>query len=128
LEALFSGSGSRAEAAFREGLREIVREAGYTVECFQGIAPDGYINHDPGRPYELDILLGNGSVIAVEIKSSVGSPDIVRFFRTVDRYEQQTGRQVNKRVIIAASIRSDALQRAEQLGVKLGIDTEALEE
>jgi hypothetical protein len=31
-------------------------------------------------------------------------------------------------VIIAASIRSDARQRAEQLGVKLGIDTEALEE
>lgn len=127
LEALFSRAGSSAEAAFREGLREIVREAGYTVESFQGQDPTGYINHDPGRSYDLDILVRDGSVIAVEIKSSVGSPDLVRFSRTVSLFEQQTGRRVTKRVMIAASIRPEARQRAAELGIILGIDTTALD-
>lgn len=127
LEALFSRSGSSAEAAFREGLRQIVREAGYAVEYYQGQDPEGYINHDPGRSYDLDVLVRNGLVIAVEIKSSVGSADIVRFVRAVSLFEQQTGRRVTKKVVIAASSRLEARQRASELGVALGIDTSALD-
>ena len=128
LEALFARSGSRAEAAFREGIREIVREAGYTVEAYQGQDPEGYINHDAGRSYELDVLVRNGAVIAVEVKSSAGSADLVRFARAVSLFEQQTGRRVTKKVLIAASIREEAHRRAPQLGVTLGIDPSALDE
>jgi hypothetical protein len=127
MDALFSRSGSRAEAAFREGIREIVREAGYTVEAYQGQDPEGYINHDPGRSYELDVLVRNGTVIVVEVKSSVGSTDVVVFARTVSLFEQQTKRQVSKKVLIAASIRDEARRRAPQLGVALGIDPSVLD-
>jgi hypothetical protein len=68
LDATFSAPGSSAEAAFREGLREIVREAGYTVEYFQGQDPAGYINHDPGRSYDLDILMRDGVVSAASFR------------------------------------------------------------
>ena len=128
VEALFSRSGPDAEAAFRDGLREIVSEAGYKVEVHRGQDPEGYINYDPGRSYELDVLVRNGTVIAVEIKSSVDSHDVVRFVRTVSLFERQTGRRVNKRVMIAASRRQEARQRAKELGVALGIDPDALQE
>ncbi len=128
LEALFARSGSRAEAAFREGLREIVREAGYAVEVYRGQDPEGYINHRPGRSYELDLLVRNGVVIAAEIKSSVDNHDVVRFARAVSLFEQQTGRRVDKRVLIAASSREEARQEAKELGVVLGIDPSALED
>jgi hypothetical protein len=70
----------------------------------------------------------NGLVIAVEMKSSVGSADVVRFARAVSLFQRQTGRPVSKKLLIAASIRPEARDRATELGVILGIDTEALNE
>jgi hypothetical protein len=93
------------------------REVGYEVEYYQGQDPEGYMNHDPGRSYDLDVLVRNGALIAVQIKSSVGSADVVRFARTVSLFEQQTGRRVTKKVLVAGSIRPEARRRALDPGL-----------
>ena len=128
VDMMFARGGSQAEAAFREGLRDILRAAGYTVEPYQGQDPEGYINHDPGRSYELDILVRNGVVVAVEIKSSAGSSDVMIFHRMVSLFERQTGRKVDRRVMVVVAPRPEVWEKAKQLGVVLCTDPDTVGE
>jgi hypothetical protein len=119
---LCSRWGDRAEEAFRRGLLETVSSLGYTVEHYQGQDPGGYINHDPGRSYDLDVLIHDGDVVVAEVKSNASGADVTEFHRSVLLYEQQTGRKASKRILVAVTLQEAALERASQLGVILATD------
>jgi hypothetical protein len=118
----------RAEETFRGGLLETVSSLGYTVEHYQGQDPDGFINHDPGRSYDLDVLIHDGDVVVAEIKSNASGADVTEFHRSVLLYEQQTGRKASKRILVAVTLQEAALKRASQLGVILATDFGPLSE
>jgi hypothetical protein len=108
--------GDGAEEAFRQGLLEHVRHLGYTVEHFQGQDPEGYINGS-ARSYDLDVLVQNGTTVASEIKANASGADVTEFARSVTLFERQTGRQVDRKILVAVTIQRMATERAESLGV-----------
>jgi hypothetical protein len=116
LGVLGSRWGDGAEEAFRQGLLEHVRHLGYTVEHFHGQDPEGYINGSP-RSYDLDVLVQNGTTVVSEIKSNASGADVTEFARSVTLFERQTGRQVDRKILVAVTIQRMATERAEALGV-----------
>ncbi len=108
--------GENAEEAFRQGILEIVREAGYSVEHFRGQDPDGFLTNVP-RSFDLDVLVRNGRTIVAEIKSNASRADVTEFARSVRLFEQQTGRKADKKIMVAVTIQSAAIERAQEFGV-----------
>ena len=62
--------GLQTEEAFRHGIRTILGEVGFTVERFLTWDAAGEVLGHPEQ-VELDIVIQNGKVIVVEIKSSL---------------------------------------------------------
>ena len=118
--------GDGAEEAFRQGLLEMVRDLGYTVEHYQGQDPDGFIDYTP-RSFDLDVLVRDGEVVVAEIKSNASGADVTEFHRCVQLYERQTGRRATKRVLVAVTIQAMAITRAQELGVIVATGFETLE-
>jgi len=67
---------------------------------------------------ELDIVIQNGKMIVVEIKSSLDRANIYLFNRKVEFYTRHTSRQVDRQVVIA----SYADERAKEVAMRLGIE------
>lgn len=118
--------GDGAEEAFRQGLLEHVRHLGYKVEHFQGQDPEGFINGFP-RSYDLDVLVQNGSTVVSEIKSNASGADATEFARSVTLFERQTGRKVDRKILVAVTIQRMATERAKTLGVIVSTGFDALE-
>jgi hypothetical protein len=66
---------------------------------------------------ELDVVIKNGKVIAIEIKAAAGRSDVYYFDRKVAFYARKTGRQVNRKLMVTPY----ADNRARETGVRLGV-------
>jgi hypothetical protein len=109
--------GLQTEEAFRHGIRTILREVGFTTERFLTWDAAGEVFGHPEQ-VELDIVIQNGKVIVVEIKSSLDRANAYLFERKVTFYTHHTGRQVDRKVVIA----SYADERAKEVAMRLGIE------
>lgn len=118
--------GDGAEEAFRQGLLEHVRHLGFTVEHFHGQDSEGYINGSP-RSYDLDVLVQNGTIVASEIKANASGADVTEFARSITLFERQTGKKVDRKILVAVTIQRLAIERAENLDVIVSTGFYALE-
>ena len=109
--------GLQTEEAFRHGIRTILEEVGFTAERFLTWDAAGEVFGHPEQ-IELDIVIQNGKAIVVEIKSSLDRANIYFFNRKVEFYTRHTGRQVDRKVVIA----SYADERAKEVAMRLGIE------
>ena len=109
--------GLQTEEAFRHGIRTILGEVGFTAERFLTWDAAGEVFGHPEQ-VELDIVIQNGKAIVVEIKSSLDRANIYFFNRKVEFYTRHTGRQVDRKVVIA----SYADERAKEVAMRLGIE------
>ena len=109
--------GLQTEEAFRHGIRTILAEVGFTTERFLTWDAAGEVFGHPEQ-VELDVVVQNGKVIAVEIKSSLDRANTYLFNRKVEFYTRHTGRQVDRKVIIA----SYADERAKEVAMRLRIE------
>ena len=95
----------------------ILGEVGFTAERFLTWDAAGEVFGHPEQ-VELDIVIQNGKAIVVEIKSSLDRANIYFFNRKVEFYTRHTGRQVDRKVVIA----SYADERAKEVAMRLGIE------
>ena len=109
--------GLQTEEAFRHGIRTILGEVGFTAERFLTWDATGEVFGHPEQ-VELDIVIQNSKVIVVEIKSSLDRANIYLFDRKVAFYTRHTGRQVDRKVVIA----SYADERAKEVAMRLDIE------
>ena len=109
--------GLQTEEAFRHGMRTILAEVGFTAERFLTWDAVGEVFGHPEQ-VELDIVVQNGKVIVIEIKSSLDRANTYLFDRKVEFYTRHTGRQVDRKVVIA----SYADERAKEVAMRLGIE------
>ena len=109
--------GMQTEEAFRQGMREILREAGFTVERFLDYDAAGEVFGHPDQ-VELDVVIQNGKVIVVEIKSSLDQANMYLFDRKVAFYARKTGRQVDRKLIVTPFVDN----RAKEIGLRLGVE------
>ena len=73
-----------------------------------------------GRPdqVELDVIVRDGKLMLVEIKSSTGRADVAAFHRKVRFYEEREGRQADRRIMVSPFVEEGAWKLA------LALDTE----
>ncbi|WP_333639323.1 PD-(D/E)XK nuclease family protein [Pyrobaculum aerophilum] len=130
LDALGARWGVLGEDAFREGVRELLREVGYKVERWLYYDADGHVYGYPSE-VELDIVIKDGVVIAVEITSSLKRGDLYIVKRKTELYTKASGRLVNAVLIITPYINDKnpnyVKVMAERIGIKLVTPEEAAE-
>ena len=80
-----------------------------------------------GRPdqMELDVMIQDGKVIVVAIKSSLDREQVHLFSRKVAFYARKTGQQVARQVIVTPYTARGARELAEVLGVEICTDASA---
>ena len=110
--------GLLSEAAFREGMYELLTPYGFRVERFWARDEEGFVF---GRPeqIEIDLLVRNETTIAAEIRSSVSKADVWVFLRKVEFLERLLNRKIDRKAIISPFVDDDALEFAQQTGVEV---------
>jgi hypothetical protein len=117
--------GLQAEGAFREGMRTILQEVGFVTERFSVKDSAGEALGYPEQ-IELDIIVKNGKLIVTEIKSSIDREHTAGFNKKVAFYTRKTGRQVDRKLIIAPHVEIGTQELAHELGVEVCTDVNEL--
>ena len=93
--------GLQTEEAFRQGMRTILQDVGFTTERFWEIDTTGEVFGVPEQ-IESDVVIKNGKVIVIEVKSALDKGAVYQFARKVEFYARKTGRQVDRKLIVTA--------------------------
>ncbi|GAF91355.1 unnamed protein product, partial [marine sediment metagenome] len=75
---------------------------------------------------ELDVVIKDGKIILVEIKSSAGKNDIYIFLKKRSFFENFSKSKVSKMVFITPSLDYIAKETAKKLNIKLCDSTEKI--
>jgi hypothetical protein len=103
LNALGARWGVLNEDAFRGGVRELLRDAGYTVDRWVHYDDRGYVYGYPSE-VELDVVVRDGRTFAVEITSALRRGDLQQIKRKVELFSAVTGRKVDAVYVITPFI------------------------
>ena len=110
--------GRDTEASFREGMRAILEEVGFKVERYEVYDEEGTVFDQPA-PVELDVIVRDGRLMLIEIKSSTGRADVAVFHRKVGFYERREGRKADRRIIVSPFVEEGARDLALALGTEI---------
>ena len=111
--------GLQSEEAFRNGLAAILTdELGFRVERYEGYDDSGSVFGHPEQ-IEMDVIIRNASVIAIEIKSSVSRSDLSLFQRKVAFFEQTENVAVNRKFFISPFVDPNAVGLAARMDIEL---------
>jgi hypothetical protein len=103
LNALGARWGVFNEDAFRGGVRELLRDAGYAVERWVYYDDRGYVYGYPSE-VELDVVVRDGGTFAVEITSALRRGDLQQIKKKVELFSAVTGRRVDAVYVITPFI------------------------
>jgi hypothetical protein len=103
LNALGARWGVFSEDAFRSGVRELLRDAGYVVERWIYYDDRGYVYGYPSE-VELDVIIKDRRTLAVEITSALKRGDLQQIKRKVELFSAVTGRRVDAVYVITPFI------------------------
>jgi len=103
LNALGARWGVFSEDAFRNGVRELLKDAGYTVDRWVYYDDKGYVYGYPSE-VELDIIIKDGRTLAVEITSALRRGGLQQIRRKVELFSTVTGRRVDAVYVITPFI------------------------
>jgi hypothetical protein len=109
--------GMQTEEAFRQGMRTILQDVGFTTERFLHYDAAGEVFGHPDQ-VELDVIIKDGRVIVVEVKSALDGENTYLFDRKIAFYTRQTGRQVDRKWIVTPY----ADNRAKEVALRLGVE------
>ncbi len=116
--------GLNTEKAFRDAIRDILMDlTGMKVERYIAYDNKGEVFGHPDQ-IELDVVLKNGKIYVIEIKSSVSKAEMYIFDRKVKFYEKQEGKKVDKKIVISPMIERGAHEVANKLGIKVYLEPE----
>ena len=117
--ALGSRWGLSSEKAFRDALASIL-EKNFDVKVLNITEYDD-LGTVFGRPdqIELDVIVINGLLILMELKSSIGKADMYIFERKARFYEKLHDRHANRLIVISPMIDAKARQVGERLGIEM---------
>ena len=122
LESSIGGLGARwgilSEEAFRNGMAGILADMGWQVEHFWYMDTEGIVFGRPDQ-VEVDVVVRDGQVILMEIKSSVSRADVYTFQRKVEFYEQIREARVARRIIVSPFVEASAAERARAMGIEV---------
>ena len=108
LDALSARWGLVSEEAFREGVGEILRAAGFSAGRWTYFDSEGYVYGHPSE-VEVDVVVHNGKVLLVEITSALKRSDLPLIKRKAELYERAAGRKPDAVIVVTAFIHDKTL-------------------
>jgi hypothetical protein len=72
------------------------------------------------------VVIKNGKVIVIEIKSALDKGSVYQFVRKVEFYARKTGRQIDRKLIVTPYAEPRAPDVARKLGIEVCTDVEVL--
>lgn len=72
------------------------------------------------------MVIKNGEVLVVEIKSALDKGGVHLFARKVKFYARKTGRHIDRKLVVASYVEPRAQETAKKLGVEVCTDVEEL--
>jgi hypothetical protein len=119
IEALGTRWGLHTEQVFHNELKGILEKfAKVEVLNIAEYDDDGVVFGYPDQ-IELDIIIKNGLLIIVEIKSLMSKPDMYIFERKARFYEKHHNREASEMIVISPIVAPNAIQVAEKLGIRI---------
>ena len=117
--ALGSRWGLQSEKAFRDALAGILEES-FDVQVLNVCEYDEQ-GEVFGRPdqIELDVIIKNGVLLIMELKSSIDKAGMYIFERKARFYERLSQRTADRLIVISPMIDARACKVAEELGIEL---------
>jgi hypothetical protein len=113
--------GIMAEESFRNGIEGILLEVGFKAERFITKDEEGMVFGYP-ETIELDIVIQNGKLFVVEVKSSVGKSDVYIYEKKVNFYKKLTGKDVHRKIIVSPYVEPASIGIAKKLGIEVFTD------
>jgi hypothetical protein len=107
--------GIQTEEAFRNAMKTILEEVGFTAKRYLAYDTEGEVFGRPDQ-VELDVVIQDGKVIVLEIKSSLDRGQVHLFTRKVAFYARKTGQLVTRQVIVTPYPERGSRELAEVLG------------
>lgn len=119
--------GLSSEKAFRDALASVL-ERSFDVRVLNVTEYDDQ-GSVFGRPdqVELDVIVINGTLILMELKSSIDKAGMYIFERKARFYEQHHNRKANRLIVISPMIDAKARQVGERLGIEMFGDSGLVE-
>lgn len=115
--------GLSSEKAFRDALASIL-ERNFDVRVLH---VDDYDEEGMvfGRPeqIELDVVVTNGTLIVMELKSSMTKADMYIFERKARFYEKRRNRKADRLIVISPMIDPKGQQAGQRLGIEMFSDS-----
>ncbi|MEM3915568.1 MAG: DUF3782 domain-containing protein [Candidatus Nitrosocaldus sp.] len=105
------------EQSVREALKGMVgEELGYTISEWVTYDDEGYVYGYPSR-VQLDIVVSDGKVIALEITSHVKKSDPIMLKKKAELYRKKEGKEIGKLVFVTPFIDDDAIEICSKFGI-----------
>ena len=119
--------GLSSEKAFRDALASVL-EKNFDVKVLNVTEYDdlGTVFGKPDQ-IELDVIIINGLLILMELKSTIDKADMYIFERKARFYEQRHDRKANRLIVISPMIDARAWQVGERLGIEMFGDSVLVE-
>ena len=110
--------GLSTEHAFREAIRSVLRDFTDTkVERYLGFDNEGTVFGGPEQ-VEIDVVIQNGKLCVMEIKSSASKGDVYVFDRKAAFYEKETGKKADRKIIVSPMFEPGAQKVAGNLEIE----------
>jgi len=125
LETIITGLGARwgimNEDSFRQGIGELLSNSGWKVSREVLYDRSGYVYDEPSD-VEYDIVIKDGSVILVEITSSLKRGDLPTIKRKKEFYEKVKNIKVNLVYVVTPFIHDRYPERVKAMAKDMGIE------
>ena len=119
ITALGARWGIMNEESVREALKGIVgEELGYTIGEWSIYDDEGYVYGYPSS-IQLDIVISDGKVIALELASHVKRSDPFTLKKKVELYRKKEGKEISKIIFVTPFIDDDARDACNRLGIEV---------
>ena len=113
--------GIQSESSFREALSGILGDLGFEVESYIKHDTEGNVHGHPTQ-VEIDVVIRDGILMLIEIKSSMSRSEVYTFGRIVEFYEAEENRIVDRKLIICPFFKPGVIDVAEKLGIEVFTD------
>ena len=113
--------GVESESSFREALSGILGDLGFEVENYVKQDTEGRVHGHPAQ-VELDVVIRDGKLMLIEIKSSMSRSEVYTLERVVEFYETQENRKVDRKLIVCPFLKPGVIEVAEKLGIEVFSD------
>jgi len=124
LEVWISALGARwgivAEDVFRQGIIELLSNAGWKVDREIIFDKDGFVYGYPSE-VEIDVVLSDGKVILVELTASLKRGELIQISRKRELYEKLKGKKVSEVIVVTPFIDDKNEERVIAIANSLGI-------